>query len=286
MVDWITLAVPFAYLSVLIGSLATFSSLYRKRKARKATSLEPWFPPHLQRDIYFSLLHIDPAPSKEKSSEKEKKVPESVLKAALLRRATEDIKRVMALRSQKQALAMLLQRGSVGDDLWQRFLRAEKEMEEEVRDVVSEANAYVPGWGQTIFQSANEMVNNALIRERIEKHQKKAEEEKEWWEKKKVSIQEGFMKELDAEKGTATTTTSAAAAPAVVAIVAGAEAKKTVETPATNTTTTTTTAAPPAPTVTESDEDAVLVEADDQPAAAAAQKSPGSGGKKKKKGKK
>lgn len=33
---------------------------------------------------------------------------------------------------------MLLQRGSVGDDLWQRFLRAEKEMEDEVRDVVNE----------------------------------------------------------------------------------------------------------------------------------------------------
>lgn len=33
MVDWVTLVVPFAYLSVLIGSLATFSSLYRKRKA-------------------------------------------------------------------------------------------------------------------------------------------------------------------------------------------------------------------------------------------------------------
>lgn len=44
----------------------------------------------------------------------------------------------MALRNQKQALAMLLQRGSVGDDLWQRFVRAEKEMEEEVRDVVAE----------------------------------------------------------------------------------------------------------------------------------------------------
>ncbi|KAJ0421030.1 Pre protein translocase subunit Sec66-domain-containing protein [Aspergillus carlsbadensis] len=281
MVDWITLAVPFAYLSVLIGSLATFSSLYRKRKARKATALEPWFPPHLQRDIYFSLMHLDPAAPKEKGSgEKEKKVPESVLKAALLRRATEDIRRVMALRSQKQALAMLLQRGSVGDDLWQRFLRAEKEMEEEVRDVVTEANAYVAGWGQTIFQSANEMVNNALIRERIEKHQKKADEEKEWWGKKKASIQEGFMKELDAEKGGATTA-SPSAAPTVSAAVVGTEAKN-VE-PATTTTTTT---APPAPTVTESDEDAVLVEADDQPApAVAAQKSPG-GGKKKKKGKK
>jgi translocation protein SEC66 len=44
----------------------------------------------------------------------------------------------MALRSQKQALSVLLQRGSVGDDLWQRFLRAEKEMEDEVRDVVTE----------------------------------------------------------------------------------------------------------------------------------------------------
>jgi translocation protein SEC66 len=75
------------------------------------------------------------------TTSKEKKgpvVPETVLKAALLRRATEDINRLMALRSQKPALAGLLQKGSVGDDLWQRFLRAEKDMEDEVRDVVSE----------------------------------------------------------------------------------------------------------------------------------------------------
>ncbi|KAL4913157.1 Pre protein translocase subunit Sec66-domain-containing protein [Aspergillus aurantiobrunneus] len=278
MVDWVTLVVPFAYLSVLIGSLATFSSLYRKRKARKATSLEPWFPPHLQRDIYFSLLHLEPsasASSKEKEKENQKKVPESVLKAALLRRASEDIRRVIALRSQKQALSMLLQRGSVGDDLWQRFLRAEKEMEEEVRDVVSEANAYVSNWGQTIFQSANEMVNNAVVRERLERHQKKLDEEKAWWEKKKASIQEGFMKELDAEKPITATT----AATAAETVVEDKKSESSASTPA---------AAPPAPTVTESDDDAVLVEADDQ-AAAAVQKSPGggsSGAGKKKKGKK
>jgi translocation protein SEC66 len=106
--------------------------------AGKATSLEPWFPPHLQRDIYFSLLHLDPPASTSSKEKKAPAVPETVLKAALLRRATEDIKRVMALRNQKQALAMLLQRGSVGDDLWQRFQRAEKEMEDEVRDVVTE----------------------------------------------------------------------------------------------------------------------------------------------------
>ncbi|EAW15105.1 Sec63 complex subunit SEC66 [Aspergillus clavatus NRRL 1] len=265
MVDWLSLAVPLAYLGVLLGSLATFSSLYRKRKATKATSLEPWFPPHLQRDIYFSLLHLDPPAS---SSGKEKKapaVPESVLKAALLRRATEDIKRVMALRSQKQALAMLLQRGSVGDDLWQRFQRAEKEMEDEVRDVVAEANAYVPGWGQTIFQSANEMLNNVIFRERMETYQSKVKEEREWWDKKKASIQEGFMKELDAE----------GSGPAKV------EQASSVTTTTNSTSGTMTPESSAAPsTVAESDDEAVLVNADDTAGGS------GSASKKKKKGKK
>jgi len=89
--------------------------------------------------VYYSLLHLE----QPQSGGKEKKapaVPETVLKAALLRRATEDINRIMAIRDQKQALALLLQRGSVGDDLWQRFLRAEKEMEAEIRDVVQEVS--------------------------------------------------------------------------------------------------------------------------------------------------
>jgi translocation protein SEC66 len=67
-------------------------------------------------------------------------VPESLLKAALLRRATEDVGRVMDMRQAKPALAQLLHRGSVGDDVWQRFLRAEQETEEEIRDVVSEVS--------------------------------------------------------------------------------------------------------------------------------------------------
>jgi hypothetical protein len=31
--NWLSLLVPFAYLGILVASLATFSSLYRKRKA-------------------------------------------------------------------------------------------------------------------------------------------------------------------------------------------------------------------------------------------------------------
>lgn len=127
LVDWLTLSVPFAYLFILGGSLAVFSNLNRKRKVAKAQSLEPWFPQHLQRNIYLSLLHME-----------NPKVPDSILKAALLRRATEDIHRIVQIRNAKQALQVLLQRGSVGDDLWQRFQRAEKEIEEELRDVVNE----------------------------------------------------------------------------------------------------------------------------------------------------
>ena len=73
--------------------------------------------------------------------EKAVKVPDTILRAALLRRAVEDIHRIIQVRSAKQACSTLLQRGSVGDDLWQRFLRAEKEMEEELRDVVLEASS-------------------------------------------------------------------------------------------------------------------------------------------------
>ncbi|PBP26853.1 preprotein translocase subunit Sec66 [Diplocarpon rosae] len=193
-VDWFGLAIPFAYLAVLVGSLTTFSSVYRKRKAAASATLAPWFPPHLQRNIYLSLLHLEP----EEGNEKAPKVPESVIRAALLERAVEDIHRIIQIRTAKQACSTLLQRGSVGDDLWQRFLRAEKEMEEELRDVVLEANGLSPNWGQTIFQSANEVAANTLFRNRLNDIQAQTESEKEWWAKRRASIQADFMKEIEA----------------------------------------------------------------------------------------
>jgi translocation protein SEC66 len=102
--------------------------------AVESANLAPWFPPHLQRNVYLSLLHMEP----EGGGEKTPKVPESVIRAALLRRAVEDIHRIIQIRTAKASCSSLLQRGSVGDDLWQRFQRAEKEMEEELRDVVME----------------------------------------------------------------------------------------------------------------------------------------------------
>ncbi|KAI8966014.1 Sec62/63 complex, subunit Sec66 [Daldinia sp. FL1419] len=197
-IDWMSLALPFAYISVLGGSLYTFSTVYRKRKASQNANLEPWFPPHLQRNIYLTLLHMEPEPGQEKAP----KVPDSVIRAALLRRAVEDIRRIIQIRTSKQALNSLLQRGSVGEDLNQRFLRAEKEIEEELRDVVTEANALCTGWGQTIFQSANEIAANTMLRTRLEEIESRAAADKQWWEKRREAIQKDFMKEL--EEGSST----------------------------------------------------------------------------------
>jgi translocation protein SEC66 len=151
------------------------------------------------------------------------------LRAALLRRAVEDIHRIIQIRTAKAACSSLLQRGSVGDDLWQRFNRAEKEMEEELRDVVMEvrvigrvrtqhqvtnfdqlqANALAPNWGQTIFQSANEIAANTVLRNRLDEIQTETESEKEWWEKRSAGTQTNLPNGTSTEKSQPSTASAA-----------------------------------------------------------------------------
>ncbi|KAG1754487.1 Pre protein translocase subunit Sec66-domain-containing protein [Suillus lakei] len=124
--------VPVLYVGVVISSLLLFTKLY-----------EPYFSSHPERDVYVSLLQkTDPPPH------------EALLKAALVRRAMTDVSRVVRLREDKPALQNLLQKGSIGEDLWNSLLQAEKELEAEI----------VEGWGGIIFQSAGEMIANEKMR--------------------------------------------------------------------------------------------------------------------------
>lgn len=75
-----------------------------------------------------------------------------------------DVHRVIRIREDKPALQNLLQKGSIGDDLWNSLLNAEKELEAEIMEVVAEANSFVEGWGQVIFPTANEMIANEKMR--------------------------------------------------------------------------------------------------------------------------
>ena len=94
------------------------------------------------------------------------------------------------------------------------------------------------------------MDQNNLFRQRIDEYQSKVGEEVEWWTRRRAEIQEGFMKELDAEKGSATTNTTTATAATPVS-AAATPVKTEAAAPA----------APPSVTAV-SDDDGVLVDAD------------------------
>ncbi|CAG7846661.1 SubName: Full=Related to SEC66-ER protein-translocation complex chain {ECO:0000313/EMBL:CCA77803.1} [Serendipita indica DSM 11827] len=138
-----SLLVPAAYLAVLVAALLVFGRIYRKRVAA-SRRLEPWFPAHHERDIYVSLLQCDPP------------AHDGLIKAALVRRAVADVHRIFRLRS-------------IGDDLWTSFLAAEKELEAEILEVVTEAETFKQGWGNLIFQTAAEIVQNEKLREGMNK---------------------------------------------------------------------------------------------------------------------
>ncbi|KIM26030.1 hypothetical protein M408DRAFT_330811 [Serendipita vermifera MAFF 305830] len=151
-----SLLVPALYLAVLVVALLVFGRIYRKRVAA-SRKLEPWFPSHPERDIYVSLLQCDPP------------AHDGLIKAALVRRAVADVHRIFKLREDKVALSNLLQRGSIGDDLWTSFLAAEKELEAEILEVVTESETFKQGWGNLIFQTAAEIVQNEKLREGMNK---------------------------------------------------------------------------------------------------------------------
>lgn len=187
----VSVFVPILYLAVLIGSLGTFSYYYRKRMLKQSaearTLMEEWFPQHTPRDIYFTLQSMVDTPEPAKTNDKDEapKVTTGMLKAALLLRAVEDIKRLQSLQNRRNALNALLQRGASAGagDFPSRFAQLEEEMKAEVVDVATEAEALQPGWNQIIFATASEMVANEKSRQRLGQIIPMAKRERAVWEK-------------------------------------------------------------------------------------------------------
>ena len=93
-------------------------------------------------------MHLEPSSGPGKDERKAPAVPDSVIRAALLRRAVEDVHRIFKIRSAKGACASLLSQGRVGDDLMLRFQRAEQEMDAELKDVIMEVSIISARCGQ------------------------------------------------------------------------------------------------------------------------------------------
>lgn len=114
--------------------------------------MEDWFPEHKYKHIYTSLLQVNPP------------VDDHLLKSALIRRAMTVVDRVLQLREQKPPLNQLMKSGSIGEEVWNQFCKAEAEIEQEVMEVIEEANTFNEGWGKSIYQTASEMVQHDKIR--------------------------------------------------------------------------------------------------------------------------
>jgi hypothetical protein len=151
-------SVVFLFLVISIGSAVQVrrsrSRLYSKAHGHSSgQQIQPYFPRHHERDTYVTLLQRSDPPASD-----------ALLKAALVRRAIADVQRILRIREDKPALQNLLQKGSIGDDLWNSLLSAEKELEAEIVEVHAEANTFVEGWGQVLFQTASEMLANEKTR--------------------------------------------------------------------------------------------------------------------------
>ncbi|KAI9245510.1 Sec62/63 complex, subunit Sec66 [Phascolomyces articulosus] len=160
-----SLLLPTAYLGGCIAAMSIFSHVYRR--AKNAKRIEPWFPENQEKEQYIALLNAEP------------ETAEHHLKAALLRRAMEALRRLTVIQEERGGLVDLVRIGYISDDVWRDFEVAQDETVEEIKEVMEEANTYTEEWGKTIFQTARQMLETEkqkedkkqveLMREREEK---------------------------------------------------------------------------------------------------------------------
>eukprot|EP00835_Amoeboradix_gromovi_P005005 NODE_432_length_8732_cov_0.302907.p4 type:complete len:171 gc:universal NODE_432_length_8732_cov_0.302907:3310-2798(-) len=98
---------------------------------------------------------------------------------ALMKRAVANIKKMIKLREDKQSVTILLKYGSVGDDLWNELNAAEEMLSHEIMDTVESAELIKPGWGQSIFPEAQQIVQVEQRKEHELNQQKVAKMMKE-----------------------------------------------------------------------------------------------------------
>lgn len=155
----------------------------------------PFFPPNLQRDIYLSLRHIESSVERADNFE----VTPTILRAALLGRAVEGMRRASRLRSAAQAYKMLLNKGSLGGEVWKQLDCAAGELKAGLTDILIEENNLSPGWAQTILQTSEEIINNTTLRTNLQEIEEKMQEESKWWQRRQTAIIDELLREFDAE---------------------------------------------------------------------------------------
>ncbi|AET40934.1 Sec63 complex subunit SEC66 Ecym_7081 [Eremothecium cymbalariae DBVPG len=149
---------PLIYVSILIISLMIFASQYRRKKLEERSRLPSIFDEHDARDLYFELKELSLT----------EKVHDKVLKAALLNRGAEAVRRTIKLKEFTPQMEILYKNGSVGDDYWQRYQNEMKLVDHELKECIQEAESLQPGWPQMFVTVAKEICFNQALHRRYD----------------------------------------------------------------------------------------------------------------------
>ncbi|KAI5957673.1 sec66 [Candida theae] len=159
----ISIFTPLIYVGVVLSVFVVFSIFYRRRRLAKFQQIEPIFKENHNAIIYQQLKsqYVDP------DLPKDQKPHKKVMKAALLRRGVEAIRRSMKLKENEPVFNKLYQNGSIGDDMFKQLEFEIKFQELELREIVTETEQYKKGWSQTFFPLAQEICFNEALRRRL-----------------------------------------------------------------------------------------------------------------------
>lgn len=159
----ISVYTPLVYVGVMVTAFAIFSVLYRRHRLRKLIGVEPLFSHNHALDLYTAVKdkYYD------KLAPKDERPPEKAVKAALLRRAVEAIRRSLKLKENEVVFNRLYQEGLIGDDVFQQFVLQNKVQQAELSDIVQESRQFSAQWPEAFFPVAQEICFNEALRRRL-----------------------------------------------------------------------------------------------------------------------
>ncbi|SCU91989.1 LAMI_0E08240g1_1 [Lachancea mirantina] len=151
---------PMVYVSILLISLVIFASRYRRKTIKELSELPSMFDESVARDLYFEIQGL--------AETGESKVHEKVVKAALLNRGAEAIRRTLKLKESEPQITVLYKNGSVGEEYWKRYQNEVKLTELEFKECIQEAEKLQPGWAQLFVAISKEICFNQAMARRYE----------------------------------------------------------------------------------------------------------------------
>ncbi|CAG8980165.1 hypothetical protein HYALB_00007405 [Hymenoscyphus albidus] len=207
---WIAFEHPFSpWFCLWFMLTVAVSDLWKKRKEAKARTATPWFPPHLvlARQIYNNVVVLQIKHLQELSESNpqldlgaEMEEARYLHNAALIKWATEALRRALAIKDQNDACKILAAQGSIGEEMARWVANAEKVCEEELKKVSKLARATTSDeFADRIMSCAYNIMDREDLDKKLAAIEEKREEEKAWWEARRQCILSELVKELGEE---------------------------------------------------------------------------------------